>query len=253
MKTIALNGLLARGGREILDLLLPPRCLSCGCIVREARTLCIACWSKLNLLGPPQCDSCGLPFEHEQPPGTLCGACLAKPPPWQRARAALAYDEGSKPMILRFKHADYTQAAPTFALWMARAAGPLLQEADLIVPVPLHRWRLFQRRYNQAALLSQALARGAPGRMVPDLLLRQRSTPSQGRLTSRQRQRNVSGAFVVPPRWQPLLKGARVLLVDDVLTTGATAEACSRALHRSGAEAVDVLTLARVLRPRPGE
>ncbi|HLW27403.1 MAG TPA: ComF family protein [Kiloniellales bacterium] len=245
------SSLVLRGGRRFLDLLLPPRCLACGCLVRLDGTLCLPCWSALHLLAPPQCESCGLPFEHEQPPGSLCGACLREAPPWQRARAALAYDDGSKGMILRFKHADYTQAAPTFALWMERAAGSLLHEADLIVPVPLHRWRLFYRRYNQAALLAQALGKLGRKQVIPDLLLRYKRTSSQGHLSPQQRRRNVAGAFKVQPRWKPLLQEARVLLVDDVLTSGATLGACSRTLYRAGARAVDVLTLARVLRPLP--
>ena len=253
MKVAVMNASVARAGRQLLDVLLPPRCLGCGCIVRQDRTLCTTCWNALHLLAPPQCEACGLPFEHEQPPGSLCGACLRHPLPWQRARAALAYDDGSKSMILRFKHADYTQAAATFAIWMERAAGPLLEEADIIAPVPLHRWRLFHRRYNQAALLTLALARRGRRRVIPDLLLRHKSTPSQGRLSATQRQRNVAGAFTVLPRWRSQLHGARVLLVDDVLTTGATVGACCRILDRAGAGAVDVLTLSRVLRPLPGE
>ena len=251
MKSAAVTALLAEGGGRALDLLLPPRCLSCGSIVARAQGLCSDCWKALHLLGEPQCDRCGLPFEYEQIAHMLCGACLKDPPSWTRARAALAYDDGSKPMILRFTHADYTQAAATFAIWMQRAAGPLLEEADIIVPVPLHRWRLFRRRYNQSALLALSLGRRAGPRVIPDLLLRKRNTPSQGSLSAKQRQRNVAGAFAVQPRWRAALKDARVLLVDDVFTTGATLEACSKTLYRGGAARVEVLTLARVLRPMP--
>jgi len=230
---------------------LPPTCLACGRIVGRTRTLCAACWKDLHFLAAPQCEICGLPFEHEQPPGSLCGGCLQEPPPWQRARAALAYNAGSRRMILQFKHGDHTQAASAFADWMERAAGPLLPEADFIAPVPLHRWRLFLRCYNQSALLAQALGRRGPYQVIPDLLLRRRSTPSQGGLTAAQRQRNVAGAFALNPRWRPLVREARVLLVDDVLTSGATLGACSLTLYRGGAGAVDVLTLSRVLPAAP--
>jgi len=251
MKPAALSPLLTQAAARALDLLLPPRCLSCGSVVIQVHSLCPTCWKGLRFLSPPQCYSCGLPFDHELPAESLCGGCLRKPPLWTRARAALAYDTGSKGMILRFKHADYTQAAITFAIWMERAAGPLLTEADIVAPVPLHRWRLFRRRYNQAALLASNLARRGGRRAIPDLLLRKRNTPSQGNLTARQRQRNVAGAFAVLPRWQPAVKDARILLVDDVFTSGATLDACSKVLYRAGAERVEVVTLARVLRPAP--
>ncbi|WP_366555033.1 ComF family protein [Aquibaculum sediminis] len=241
--------LLRRAGRGLLDAVLPPRCLSCGLVVTEVRTLCPECWQGLTLLGDPQCDACGLPFPHSQPEGSLCGACLRRPSPWEKARAALAYDDASKGMILRFKHADYTEAAETLAGWMARAGDPLLRRAELLAPVPLHPRRLFDRRYNQSALLAQALGRRSNREVVPDLLLRRRNTPSQGHLSLAQRRRNVAGAFAVHPRHRAQLDGRHVLLIDDVYTTGATLGACTRALYRADARAVDVLTLARVVRP----
>jgi ComF family protein len=161
----------------------------------------------------------------------------------------MRYDEGARPLILRFKHADRTEAAPAFARWMARSGAALLEDCDLIAPVPLHRWRLLRRRYNQAALLALELSRLADRPAVPDLLERRRNTPSQGRMSRSQRALNVRGAFAVAPRHRERVRGARVLLVDDVLTTGATLEACARALKRAGAARVEVLTLARVVRP----
>jgi ComF family protein len=166
---------------------------------------------------------------------------------FERARAAFRYDEGSRDLILRFKHADRTDSSPAFARWMARAGDALLGDADLIAPVPLHWLRLFMRRYNQAALLASALAPLAGKPAVNDLLQRRRRTPLQGGGVLA-RQRNVAGAFAVDPRRRAGLQDKRVLLVDDVLTTGATVSACASVLLRAGARAVDVLTLARVVR-----
>jgi ComF family protein len=161
----------------------------------------------------------------------------------------LRYDEASKELILRFKHADRTGSAPAFAAWLQRAGAELLAEADVLAPVPLHWSRLLARRYNQAALLARELARLTGKPAIQDLLVRRRRTPSQGGLGAAGRERNVSGAFHVHPRHAARIKGQRVLLIDDVLTTGATVSACSRTLRRGGATAVDVLTLARVVRP----
>lgn len=236
-----------RAGRGLVDLVLPPRCLGCGALVADQGALCAACWQALTFLGEPACACCGLPFAHDQGAGARCAACLAAPPAFDRARALWRYDEGSKGLILAFKHADRTDAAPALARWLARAGQALLPDCDLVAPVPLHWRRLFRRRYNQAALLATALGRQAGRPVAPDLLRRRRDTPSQGHLSRGARQRNVAGAFAVAPRWRDRLAGRRVLLVDDVLTTGATVEAAAAALTRAGAAGVDVLTLARVV------
>ena len=239
-------------GRRALDAVLPPRCLGCGAIVEEPGALCAGCWSKASFIAPPYCECCGLPFEGTEIPseaGLICAACAMAPPPFARARAAMRYDDGARQLVLRFKHADATHAAPGFARWMARAGAALLAECDAIVPVPLHRWRLLRRRYNQAGLLAAALGRIAGKPVRPDLLQRRRATPSQGRLGRLARRENVAGAFAVRPGRAAGIVGARLLLVDDVLTTGATAMECAKALRRAGAAGVDVLTLARVVRP----
>jgi len=233
-----------------LDALLPARCLACGGLVHDPGALCPACWDAISFLGPPLCACCGLPFEVEVGEGTLCGGCIDRPPPWRRARAVLRYDDSAKGLILRFKHADRCDAAPAFARWMARAGSHLLADADVIAPVPLHRWRLLRRRYNQAALLAMALGRQSRVTAIPDLLVRRRATPSQGNLGRDARLRNVRGAFAVRPSLVGLVAGRNVLLVDDVLTTGATVGECVRVLKAAGAGAVDVLTLARVVAPR---
>lgn len=238
--------------RRLLDLVLPPLCLSCGTMVGEPGALCPACFAGVRFVAGPVCPRCGEPHEQAEAAGATCGACLAAPPPWGQARAAFLYDDGSKALVLRFKHADRTEGVPAYARWMARAGADLLETADLLLPVPLHPWRLFLRRYNQAALLAHALGRlsGVPsdGR----LLVRRRRTLSQGAFdhTGRGRAgraRNVKGAFSLA---QPeAVDGRHVVLVDDVLTTGATLGECTRVLLATGAARVDVLTLARVPRP----
>jgi ComF family protein len=232
----------------VLDALLPPRCLGCGGSVEQQGTLCTDCWLGIEFLAPPCCACCGLPFEYDLAPDALCGACAAQPPAYERARAVMRYGDVSKRLLLGFKHADRTDGAPAYGAWLARSGAELIDRADVIAPVPLHRIRLFNRRYNQSALLAAAVARASGLPVVPDLLLRRRNTPSQGRLSISQRWRNVTGAFAVNPARRAALEGARVLLIDDVMTTGATVEICSRTLRRGGARAVDVLVLARVVR-----
>ena len=233
--------------RRLLDLLLPPRCLSCGAVVAAEAPLCVACWPRVAFLAPPYCACCGLPFAHDQGPAALCAACAAAPPAFQRARAVFRYDAASRGLVLAFKHGDRLDAVPPFARWLAAAGAELLAEAELLVPVPLHRRRLFARRYNQAALLAQALGRLSGRPVATRLLLRRRNTPSQGHLKPAQRRRNVAGAFAVAAMGEARLAGARVLLIDDVLTTGATLEAAAKALIAGGARQVDCLTLARVV------
>ena len=242
---------LRRSASWLLDAILPPRCLKCGEIVADSGSLCGACWSALKFLGPPCCACCGLPFEFDMGDGSLCAACTAKRPLYDRARAALTYDDASRELVLRFKHADRIDGAATFAGWMARAGAELIADADIIAPVPLHRWRLVRRRYNQAAILANAIGALRGKRVVPDLLVRRRATASQGHLGRSQRQRNVAGAFALHPGRAQSVAGTRILLIDDVLTTGATAESCARALRNAGATAVDLLVLARVVRVQP--
>lgn len=241
--------LLRRSAQGLLTAILPSRCLKCGVVVDTAGALCPACWTKLSFIDPPCCACCGFPFEFHQGDGALCGGCMREPPDFARARSVLRYDEASKPLILRFKHADRTESAPAFAAWLGRVGGDLVAEADLLAPVPLHWTRLLARRYNQAAMLSRELGRLTGKPAIQDLLVRKRRTPSQGGLGRAGRESNVAGAFGLNPRHGARLRDRRVLLVDDVLTTGATAAACARTLRRAGASAVDVLTLARVVKP----
>lgn len=210
--------------------------------------LCGACWGRLVFLEGPLCARCGVPFPYDPGSETMCGACIADPPVYRRGRAALAYDDASRPLVLAFKHGDRLEGAGLFAAWMARAGAELLADCDRIAPVPLHWTRLFARRYNQAALLALRLGRKSGAAVAPDLLVRTRRTQSQGGLGRSARRENIRGAFRVHRRHPETVRGARILLVDDVMTTGATLDACARALLRAGAASVDVLCLARVIR-----
>lgn len=240
---------ISKAARTALDSVLPPRCLSCGTVVAGDGALCPPCWGRLAFIGAPQCARCGLPFAFEVAPDALCGDCARSEPVFGRARAALHYDDASRPLILAFKHGDGTHAATALGRWMAQAAGDLARDAELIVPVPLHRWRLFRRRYNQSALLAQAVTRLVDRPTDSGILVRRRRTPSQGGLSRPRRIANVRGAFAIAGRRAEGLLGRRVLLVDDVMTTGATLSECARVLRRAGAAQVDVVTLARVVRP----
>lgn len=237
--------------RRLADSMLPPRCVNCRELVEGDTALCADCWPLVDFLAAPVCACCGFPFEYDPgPDDTLCAACTARRPLFDRARAVLVYGDISRQLILEFKHGDRTWPTPAFGRWLARAGTELIDGADLAVPVPLHRSRLFARRYNQAAMMALALGRETDLAVQPDLLTRRRPTPSQGRMSPSARRRNVRGAFAVRPGYGRMVEGRRILLIDDVLTTGATAEECARTLLRAGAAAVDVLTLARVVKPR---
>jgi ComF family protein len=229
--------------RGALDLMFPPQSLDDG-EAAMAGGLSASTWSRIHFLDGPVCDGCGTPFEYDM--GSRCAACLAKPRAFDAARAACLYDEVSRDPILKLKHADRLDLAPLFARWLSRAAGELIEGADAIAPVPLHRGRLLSRRYNQAAEIARPLARLCGVAYLPDALVRRRATETQGGKSGSGRRRNVAGAFEVPPGRAAQVAGKRILLIDDVMTTGATAEGCARALKAAGAVRVDVAVVARV-------
>lgn len=233
-------------GRGMVNVVLPPRCIACGAVVEEHDALCGRCWAGLTFFAPPWCASCGLPFPFPTEEGAVCGNCARGHQGWDRARSAIRYGKDSRGLVLGLKHADHTHLARAFGKWMSRAGGELLREADLLVPVPLHWSRLFYRRYNQAALLANAISRAGGPKVAVDCLVRHRRTPSQGHLGALARERNVRGAFTVLRPDQVAKR--RVVIIDDVMTTGATVAECARLLKRAGAEWVGVLTLARALR-----
>jgi ComF family protein len=238
---------LARGAvRRVVDFALPPRCPGCGAIVPEPHRFCFECWSMLIFLGEPCCARCAHPFAHEAGEGVECAACMADPPAYDRLRAAVAYGEVSRRVALRLKYGGRPGTAETMARFMARHVAA---EPDMIVAaVPLHRWRIWRRGYNQAGLIATALARRTGLDVRLDLLERMKATPPLKGLGPRERARSVRGAFRVAPGHKAALAGRAVLLVDDVYTSGATANACARVLRRAGAARIDVLSWARVVR-----
>lgn len=235
--------------RAAADFLMPPQCLRCGAPTADGAGLCASCWGKFTFITEPCCDRRGIPFAYDPGPGILSAAAIADPPEWDRARAAVRFDEHSKPLVHDLKYHDRHQVAPLIARLMAQAGRPLFAGAELLLPVPLYRWRLWRRRFNQSALLARRLAglTGLPYR--PDLLERIRPTAAQVGLGYKERMRNVKGAFAVPEGRRHHIEGRPVLLVDDVITTGSTANACARALKKAGAVRVDVLAFALVLDP----
>jgi ComF family protein len=232
--------------RQVLDFALPPRCPGCGAVTSDPHSFCFSCWQELRFLGEPCCARCGLPFEYDSGPGEECGSCLAAPPSYDALRAAVAYGETARKVALKLKYSSRPGVAETLAHFMQRhVAG---EEPDAILtPVPLHRWRIWARGYNQSALIASALARRTGHRAELDLLRRVKATPALRGLGKRERALSVRGVFKVPDHARELLKGRLILLVDDVHTSGATANACAKALKQAGAARVNIICWARVL------
>ena len=229
-----------------VDVALPQLCAACREPVQGAG-LCPGCWSKLSFIAPPYCERLGIPFPFDGGPGLLSLEAIADPPAYHRARAAVRYDDVARTLVHALKYGDRLDLAPVMGRWMAHAGRRLLAEADALVPVPLHWRRQWARRFNQSALLAEIIA-GASGRTVAHAALKRvKATPQQVGLGKSERAQNVQGAFRVPADAKIQVAGRRLVLVDDVLTSGATAEACARALLRAGAQSVDVLVFARVV------
>lgn len=236
--------------RAALDMVFPPQALDGGPSA-TAGGLGVETWSRIHFLDGPVCDGCGAPFEYSQGQGVRCVACTTRPRAFDAARAACLYDEVSRGPILKLKHADRMDLAPLFARWISRSADPLLADADAVAPVPLHPLRLLRRRCNQAAEIARPLAAMRRLDYLPDALVRRKATESQGGKSGSGRRRNVAGAFVVPQGRVAKVAGRHIVLIDDVMTTGATAEGCARALKAAGAASVRLAVVARV-RERTG-
>jgi ComF family protein len=233
----------------VADLFLPPVCVACRARIESHGLLCGNCFAKIDFIVPPLCGRLGVPLPYDTGEPYLSAAAIAAPPVYDRARAVARYSETMRDLIQSFKYRDRQEGLSLFGRWLARAGADLLSDADLIVPVPLYRSRLWWRRFNQSALLAQGLSRatGVPADCF--VLKRVRRTASQVGLSPEQRKRNVAGAFRVEPSRATAVKGKTIVVVDDVVTTGATVEACARVLKRAKAARVDVLTLARVVEP----
>lgn len=228
-------------------ILFPPVCPGCRRLTREPGTLCPSCWRGIRFIERPWCEVLGTPFAHDMGEGAVSPAAIADPPPFARARAAVVYTGAARDIVQGLKYNDRTDLAPWMARWMTRAGAELLGDADLVVPVPLHRGRFFRRRFNQSAELARHLSRQNGLPMSVAAVLRSRQTRQQVGLDAKAREANVRGAFAVPETAEIEVRGRRILVVDDVFTTGATVSAVARALRKAGAGTVDVLTFARAL------
>ncbi|WP_338694659.1 ComF family protein [Bradyrhizobium sp. 26S5] len=242
----AVGGAWLRTARLALDIALPTLCVSCREPV-HGEGVCAACWAKLSFIAQPFCPRLGIPFVYDPGPELLSMEAIANPPSYQRARAAVRYDDVARTLVHALKYQDRTDLAPTMGRWMARAGKELLEEADMLVPVPLHWRRGWSRRYNQSGALAKVIARQSGVKMVSEALRRIRATEQQIGLSRKDRASNVQGAFGVAAERKADIQGRRVILVDDVLTSGATVDACARALLRAKASQVDVLVFARVV------
>ncbi len=236
-------------GRSALNIVYPPQCLACDTLVQQAGTLCPACWRDAAFIHGLACDKCGTPLPGEDDGNpAICDDCLTIARPWGRGRAVMAYEGAARRMVLGLKYGDRHDLAAPAGRWLAQRARPLVRADTVVVPVPLHWWRQLGRRYNQSALLSAALAREIDRPHCPDLLRRPRFTGSQDGRSRLARFENLSDAIMHHSRRAAMIEGRHVLLVDDVMTSGATLAASTEACFRAGADAVDVLVLARVLR-----
>ena len=238
---------LRRVGRTVLDLFYPPTCLDCHAPVATSDALCPRCFGRLRPITAPFCPRLGIPFQHDPGPGALSAEAIADPPPFERSRSAVLYNEVARAIVSRMKYGDRPELAGFCARLMHRAGHELWGDDAVLVPVPLNRWRLLSRRYNQSTELARALGRLTGIAVEPSLVRRHRNTRQQVGLTRDARHRNVAGAFRAHPDLITRLKGSRVILVDDVITTGSTIAAITRTLTKAGVDKVDVISFARVV------
>lgn len=230
----------------MLNFIFPPQCPICKTRVQNVHTLCNECFGHIRFISKPYCDKCGRPFEFQITEEYLCGTCLTKKQIFHKARAVFKYDDFSKRLILPFKHSDHIELTALLTNLLFQAGSDLFAEIDILIPVPLHRYRLMKRKYNQAALLAKSLSHRIKKPFATGVLLRVKHTQSQGHMKRTQRQQNVSKAFQVKNNQKII--GKHVLLIDDVMTSGATLNECAKALKKAGAQKISYLTLARVLK-----
>jgi ComF family protein len=242
----ARHGAWGHAARTALDIALPTLCVACREPV-AGEGVCANCWAKLSFIAPPFCPKLGIPFVYDPGPGLLSMQAIADPPAYQRARAAVRYDDVARALVHALKYQDRTDLAPAMGRWMARAGQELLEQAEALVPVPLHWRRSWSRRYNQSGALARVIARQSGIPVAGSALRRVRPTQQQIGLSRSERETNVQGAFQVAADRKADIQGRRIVLIDDVLTSGATADACARALLRAKAAEVDVLVFARVV------
>ena len=240
------RGAWRHAARIALDIALPTLCVACREPV-HGDGVCADCWAKLSFIAPPFCPRLGIPFVYDPGPGLLSMEAISDPPAYGRARAAVRYDDVARTLVHALKYQDRTDLAPAMGRWMARAGRELIGEADALIPVPLHWRRGWSRRYNQSGALARAIERQSGVKVTSEALRRVRPTEQQIGLSRSQRATNVQGAFKVAADRTAEIHGRRIVLIDDVLTSGATVDACARALLRARAAQVDVLVFARVV------
>lgn len=234
------------GINVVRDWIVPPTCLMCDAIVVQPGGCCSKCWGTIRFVARPYCEVLGSPFSYDMGQGAVCADAIANPPPFNRARAAVLYDDPIRRLISGLKYSDRLDVAPWIAKWMARAGRQLIEENPIVIPVPLYKTRLLTRRFNQSAEIARTICKDKNLEYRPQALKRIRKTKQQVGLSRQERAKNVSGVFIVPPEYGAELKGKSILLIDDVLTTGATVSSAAKALNRVGVASVDVLTFARV-------
>ena len=235
---------------KVLDMIFPPSCLLCEERAGENGSLCFSCWSKISFISKPSCAICCFPFEYDMGKDALCPTCIANKPEFEKAIPVFIYNKNSSRLITEFKYADRIHATKSFAKWMSAAAIDIIKNSDLIAPVPLHKSKLFARRYNQSALIANEIGKMAKIKVMPDLLLHPNKTRPQASLPKKQRLKNVKGIFSLNSKYADFISGKNILIVDDVITTGATLSECARILKKKKTAVVNAVTLAKTI---PGE
>jgi len=234
--------------KKAIDIIFPPKCLSCKVYIESDGGLCHKCWEEIDFISSPQCYSCGTPFEIQTSNDNICGKCIATPPKYSMARSVLRYNEKSSKLITNFKYYDSTHACHHFARWLSRTGEDMIADTDIITPVPLHKMRLLTRRYNQCALLCNSLSELTGKVTYNNLLIRHKNTKPQAGLEFNKRINNVKSAFKINPDLIEQINNKNILLIDDVMTTGSTIDSCTKTLLKSGARNVYVLTIAMTVK-----